>query len=417
MRKQTLLTPVELSATTKVGPRLFKKQILPLGSIDYMGRKIVFDKKYLTDLSKSFKQRAYDQVPLILADPENRHNMDPERFAGEITDFTVEADGLYATVKPGKRANKILKDNPKLGVSARIVEGLSKSDGRSFPRAIQHVLLTMDPRVTGLKPWQTVSLSEDSATTHRTVDLTGCIINKESAMPKKTPARTQTSQGRRARIVGDKLEIDLATLSDEELALLSLSVPGGDDEDGNDDTDSDQTSRSAGTDDDDTDEDDDDEDFEVRDGIVADDTTDERPIDDPIVETPIVKSKKDLSNGKKGKKRQIDLTNSASIDLAEVRNELARERWGRLRDSYEREGVPPFLLDLATPILSSPDPTVLDLSTSDEPVDASAVIREILDGIKGMVDLSSEMGHNVLPDESEQEKVLLDAWDKEYGIR
>src|SRR5690606_27125899 len=107
----------------------------------------------------AFKSGAYDQVPLVFADHENRHNLDPKRFGGEIEDFVVKNDGLYAKVSATSDTAKVLKNNPRLGVSARIVEGLEKSDGRVFPRAIQHVLLTMDPRVTGMKPWQTIDLS------------------------------------------------------------------------------------------------------------------------------------------------------------------------------------------------------------------------------------------------------------------
>ena len=50
----------------------------------------------------------------------------------------------------------MLTANPKLGVSARIVEDYARSDGRHFPAAIQHVLGTLDPRIPGLGAWQAI---------------------------------------------------------------------------------------------------------------------------------------------------------------------------------------------------------------------------------------------------------------------
>ena len=52
---------------------------------------------------------------------------------------------------------KVLRENPKLGVSARIVESYQRADGRHFTAALQHVLGTLDPRIPACargKPWK-----------------------------------------------------------------------------------------------------------------------------------------------------------------------------------------------------------------------------------------------------------------------
>lgn len=78
-------------------------------------------------------------------------------------------DGLDVLLDLTPDAAELVRKNPKLGVSARIIEGLDRADGAKFPRAIQHVLGTLDPRVTGMASWQEVSLSE---TVGDTLDIT-----------------------------------------------------------------------------------------------------------------------------------------------------------------------------------------------------------------------------------------------------
>ena len=53
----------------------------------------------------------------------------------------------------------MLRENPFLGVSARIVEQYSRADGKFFPAAIQHCLGTLDPRIPGLGAWTPIDMS------------------------------------------------------------------------------------------------------------------------------------------------------------------------------------------------------------------------------------------------------------------
>lgn len=373
-KKISILTPIDLTAGTVTKAGAFKKQVLPFGSIDYKGTKITFDKKMCTSIVQAFKSQAYDQVPIVLADAENRHNMDPSRFGGDVTDLSVEKDGLYMTVTPSKSTTKILKDNPKLGVSARIVPNLTKSDGRRFDFAIQHVLLTMDPRVTGMKPWQTVDLSADD--TRKVVDLTAGTI-KENAVGKKIKDKTDktvTPEQEEVKVVEtDKTaETDVRDLTDAEVDALLVDI---DDED-----EGTEVEAEAGT--------------------------------------------KDLSSGKADK--TIDLAGgeiggdtTLRDEVQSMRIDLAAERWTAERKAFVEAGVPPFLLDLAAPILSTPDAVVFDLSTAEDPIDAKATIRDLLTGVKGVVDFNPEYGHSVDlsssdDDEDSDEARLLAEWNS-YG--
>ncbi len=144
---------IELSGGT------WRKRVLPVGTIDYKGRSINFDRSYLTTLADSFNRRAYDQVPFQIADHANTHTNDPERTRGWVTGMSVNDDGLWVEVETTDAGNQLLASNPRLGVSARIVEDYLRADGQHFPVALQHVLGTLDPRITELGPWQSVEMS------------------------------------------------------------------------------------------------------------------------------------------------------------------------------------------------------------------------------------------------------------------
>ena len=89
-------------------------------------------------------------------------------------------DGLYVILEPTPRGEAVLRENPYLGVSARIVEQYSRADGQFFPAAIQHVLGTLDPRIPGLGSWQPVEMANggDSAVT---IDLSNLSFAAEPA--------------------------------------------------------------------------------------------------------------------------------------------------------------------------------------------------------------------------------------------
>jgi len=151
-----VLTPFHGSPAVELGNRMWRKKVLPVGDVEYKGRLLHFTRDYLGQLAEAFRARAYDQVPFQLADAANTHTNDPERTRGEITGMDVGDDGLYVTAQLTPEGEQVLAANPKLGVSARIVEGYARSDGARFPAAIQHVLGTLDPRIPGLGAWTAI---------------------------------------------------------------------------------------------------------------------------------------------------------------------------------------------------------------------------------------------------------------------
>lgn len=161
--------------------RVWRKQILPLGSINYNGRQIKFDSGYHQQLVRNFRAGAYPQVPFQLADADNRHTNDPERTRGELVDLRAEPTGLYGYFKLPDPS--VVLNNGNLGVSCRIIENYTReSDGKEFGHSLQHVLGTLDPRITGMKPWESVELS--SELTDLTVDFSNQFYTKDGgAMP------------------------------------------------------------------------------------------------------------------------------------------------------------------------------------------------------------------------------------------
>ena len=139
--------------------------MLPVGEIQYQGRTLSFTPAYLRGLAEAFRSRAYDQVSFQLADSANSHTNDPERHRGTVVDMQAEPDGLWITVDPTPRGEAVLRENPYLGVSARIVEQFQRGDGAFYPAAVQHVLGTLDPRIPALGSWQPVDMANESSVT------------------------------------------------------------------------------------------------------------------------------------------------------------------------------------------------------------------------------------------------------------
>ena len=165
----TVLTPVDRGNARQSGASLWRKQLLPIAKINYKGRLIDFTREYLTGLAKAFNDRAYDRVPFQLADRDNAHTDDPERRRGWVNGLEVTDDGLDIIVSANDAGDALLRDGPELGISAKIIEDYERADGKFFPAAIKHVLGTLDPRLTGMRPWQAVEAANDDG---EVIDLT-----------------------------------------------------------------------------------------------------------------------------------------------------------------------------------------------------------------------------------------------------
>ena len=88
-----VLTPFTAAEAVELGNRLWRKKVLPVGDVGYKGQLLHFTKDYLGQLAAAFTNRAYDQVPFQLADAQNTHTNDPERFRGDIAEMVVRDNG------------------------------------------------------------------------------------------------------------------------------------------------------------------------------------------------------------------------------------------------------------------------------------------------------------------------------------
>jgi hypothetical protein len=249
----------------------------------------------------------------------------------------VRDDGLYGKIVfSSTDAAKAVLDNPDLGVSARIRENVGRSDGSTVPRGIIHVLGTLDPQVSGMSPWQPTDLSADQGDT---LDL--------SDEEYEDMAEKQTEKP------------DLTKMTEDE---LSAYIDGLDED--------------------------------ALDAFLADLGIDPEAVDSEVdekVETPEpALAGADMSNQDP---RDIELAN-ARAEGAEALRRVAAAEWREERNSYMSDGVPPAALDLAAPVLNRASDMVIDLSNhGEDDVNVSAVVRGLLDSLKGTVDLSAESGH------------------------
>lgn len=344
--------------SSRDGKLAFWKQILPMKSIHYTAkdgsrRKIDFTKEYLTDLANN---KAVDRLGFLLASPDNAHTMDPERWRGEVETLEVRDDGLYGKIVfPNADAAKAVLDNPNLGVSARIREGVARSDGSTLNRGLIHVLGTLDPQVSGMGPWQATDLSTDEGDV---LDLSD--KEYETMAEKKTEAEKKA--------LADFTEEDIEKMSDEELDTFLETYAAELDEYDESDDDPENISRGE---------------------------NETKTKDDEKV---LVGAGADMSKRTGDEANEIELANqsaaSANARATEALRRLAEAEWKSARDGYMAEGVPPHALDLAAEVLNRPDDMVIDLSNSgDADVNVSEVVRGLLDALKGTVDLSNEEGH------------------------
>ncbi len=397
-----LQAPIDLSAATRVGGRIYRKQVLRKGPIDYpmpdgSKRRVVFDDEYLTDLASAYTAGAYDLVPFQLAGPRNDHNEDPRQYGGKVIGAEVTDDGLDLILELAEdTAELVERTDRKLGVSARIKESLEHVDGRTFKRAIRHVLGTLDPRVQGLRGWEPIDLSAEADP--EVVDMSDYRYDQEG--------------GTMPRI------IDLSQLSEEDAEALesfaalngielSEPEPEGDDPDELEDEPADDDQEG------DEPEDDDEGDETDEERASGDD---EGPITDDELEALIDRELEDVSLSAEVDDDTLDMA-AATTDgdeRAADRAELARLRYESQGAEWARKGVPPFIISLAEPVLSLSDDQAehLDLASpaTGEPIDVRGIVTDMLDAVAGTIDLSGEAGYGHETEPDEQVTDLASRW-------
>ena len=357
--KQVVLTPIEFSATQQLERRLYRKRVLPVGSINYEGRKIDFTPEYLQTMVKSFNDGAFDNVPLQFASDDNKHTNKIEQYRGDVVGMALQDDGLYVTVAATPEGAKWLEENPKVGISARIVNDYDRADGQHYAAAMQHALVTHDPRIPGLGPWSEVnSFSNDDD--YDKLDLTGEKFpvkhkkTKEKSVPKN---ENSLSEAELERLRSFLAELD----EDEEAEAPEVEVEASADDEL---TDAELEALINQLDD------------EVNDEVEA-------------VEPELADASLSNSNNE-----ALELAQAHATELSRIRSELDDERWAVERTRMMKTlGLPPAVVDLAKPLLKG-DGHTLELSNN-ETVDAGKVMRDVLNEVGKQIkllDLGNELG-------------------------
>jgi hypothetical protein len=365
-----LLTPWQRGGAIELGNKLWMKRVLPVGEINYQGRTLKFTEDYLAGLEAAFRDRAYDQVSFQLADAANTHTNDPERHRGTIVDMRCDPNGpdgpgLYLYLNPTQQGEKVLRDNPYLGVSARIVEQYNRADGKFYPAAIQHVLGTLDPRIPGLGAWQSIEAANTPALV---IDLTSAsYAGQENAMPELTAQQ----QANLSRLL-DMDPADLDKLIGGNGGTPPAQPPAGD-------------------------------------GSNPDELTDAELADliDAMSDEDLAELESEFYAETGAGQAATGLTAEAqmAIDLANARADETERQLGVFQQQFDAQrfegekrsladlGVPPYITELARPLLQGSGHTV-DLANGQR-VDAGQVMRKVLSEyakMAQMLDLGNEMG-------------------------
>jgi len=366
MDTAAVLTPFFRGNAIELGNRLWKKRVLPVDDVEYQGRMLHFSKDYNDSLAQAFRDRAYDQVSFQLADAKNTHTNDPERHRGTITDLRSEDDGLWLYLQPTERGEQVLRENPYLGVSARIVENYARSDGKFYPAAVQHVLGTLDPRIPGLGAWQTI---EAANTPSLVIDLTGAsFAGEEDTMPELN-AQQQANLTR-------LLNLDAAAL-DKLLGTAPPAPPAS------------GTNGTGGQ-----------PDNELTDQELAD-------LIEAMSDEDLADLESEFLAETGAGAAATGLTNQAqmAIDLANARADETERQLGVFQVQFDAQkfegekrsladlGIPPYITELARPLLQGSG-HVIEL-TGGTRVDAGQVMRRVLSEyakMAQMLDLGVELG-------------------------
>lgn len=365
-----LLTPFDRGNAVELGNRIWRKRVLPVGEISYQGRTLKFTPSYLAGLASAFKDKAYDQVSFQLADAANTHTNDPERHRGTIVDVQAEPDGLWMYLNPTERGERVLKENPYLGVSARIVEQYQRADGKFYPAAIQHVLGTLDPRIPGLGAWEAI---EAANTPSVVIDLTASSYAGQEV--ETMPEMTQQQQANLSRLLNmDPAALDRLIGSQQAPPPAAPPAPTG---------------QADGT---------------------ADDELSEQELNDLIAaldDEELAEVESQMNEGTLAGMATTGLTAEAqmAIDLANSRADETERQLGVFQARFEAQqfeaekrnmadlGIPPYITDLARPLLQGSGHTI-DLANGQR-VDAGTVIRKVLSEyarMAQMLDLNVELG-------------------------
>lgn len=394
-----ILSPIDLGEAKRLGSRLFRKQVLPYGSINYKDksgaeRVINFTREMFTAMEQAFRDKAYPGVPLVFADKDNGHTMHPLATTGEVVDLEITDNGLDLIVRADEEAAKLLANYPNIGISARIFENIERADGKRYDAALQHALITWDPKVSDLKPWEAVNLSAEAGDV---LDLSAETFapagggQEGATMPAPfTDEETTLLRQLLAKIQDEGKDSDedeptdsageeIPELTDEELNALAAEVLG----EGNEPASEPQAT----------------EDSAHEEQGSRTEETGEQAAEEQL---EAIAASNDAPAVELANARVAEM----ETQLSNLQAELDKRNFEAERDKLASEyGIPPAVTDLARPLLQGRQ--VIELSNGSN-VDAGQVVREVLQAVGQqfrLLDLSQSVGSAF---ETDQDKAEAD---------
>lgn len=341
------ITEVEL-ADDKGGKRkLWRKQILPAGTRKYEGQELDFS-KINPAVIQAFDDKAFDAVPFVMSLPEGTHpkpGQEAEQLEGDLEKLEMAQDGalygFFDLSNSTKVQDLIKKSRGKFGVSGRIeVDYTANDSGKQFPYALSHVCGTTRPHLKGMAPWESVDLGEVDED-KEVIDFSGEVIDESTKDNEK----------------GTEDDLVRVEIPPDKLAKLMALLDATDD-----------------------------------DGI--EETADDIEKKDTEVALPPA-AQAQIAAAEKASKSALELAERMQVDAANT-------RWDAERAKLLTEGIPPAILDLAGEVLKRHRPVTLEFAEGDK-VDATQVIRDILDESKGFITFG-ETGHSFSDKNDEVDK-------------
>lgn len=331
------ITEVELADGEGGKRKLWKKQILPAGKKNYKGRELDFSTINPAVL-KAFDEKAFDAVPFVMSLADNQHpgtGQEADQLEGDLEKLEMDGGGnlfgYFDLSNSPKVVDTIRKSNGKFGVSGRIeVDYTAEDSGRHFDYALSHVCGTTRPHIKGMAGWQPVDLSEEDKE-REVIDFSSEVIDE--------PITDKDKKGTGDDLVAVEIPQDKL---DRLLALLDY------DDDGIEETADDIEKKGEG----------------------------ELP---PAAQAQIAAAEQ---------------AGKAALILAEnMQRDAASTKWDAERAKLLSEGVPPAILDLAGKVLSRHKSVTLTFA-EDDVVDATDIVRQMLNESRGFIELGGERGHS-----------------------
>jgi hypothetical protein len=345
------VTQVELADETGAKKKYWRKEILPSGTRKYQGQELDFS-KISPSIVKAFNEGAVDAVPFVLALEDNKHpetGQELKQLEGDLHKLELSKEGnLFGYFDLSDEiVSKIRKSSGKLGVSTRIDVNYERKDtGAKYPYALRHVCGTTAAHIKGMKPWETVELSEEDQEGN-TFDFSTEVIEE----------KTKTKE------TGDDLVA--VDISKEELAEFRAFLA----------------------------------DVKKSNDIVN--KFNEKEKDDTAPVKLTEEANKRIELAETTARSAIELTRKAQA-------EAAVSKWDALKRELALAGVPPVMLTAAEPVMrlySAPSIDLTDTDGNKSTVDSGAVVLEMLEAAKGVI-VFSEEGHSFSDSEPKMDKQL-----------